>query len=57
MVVKTGIKQAGNTCSQAIWASGLMGSWFCVWNDLLRLVAIARVTNLENELNLVPNPF
>jgi len=31
-----------------------MGSWFCIWDDLLRLFAIARVANPNNGLNLVP---
>ena len=35
----------------------LMESWFCIWDDLLRLFAIARVENPKNELNLVPNPL
>lgn len=33
---------------QRIWAIGLMGKWFCIWDDL---------TNLSNGLNLVPNPL
>jgi hypothetical protein len=33
---------------QRIWAIVLMGSWFCVWNDL---------ANPKNGLNLVPNPL
>ena len=48
MVVKTGIKPAGNTCSQEIWALGLMESWFCIWEDL---------ANPKIGLNLVPNPL
>jgi hypothetical protein len=34
-----------------------MESWFCIWDDLLRLFAIARVSNPNNGLNLVPNPL
>jgi hypothetical protein len=30
-----------------------MESWFCIWDDLLGLFAIARVANLNNGLNLV----
>jgi hypothetical protein len=33
---------------QRIWAFGLMGSWFCIWDDL---------ANPKNRLNLVPNPL
>jgi len=42
---------------QRIWAIGLMESWVCIWDVLLRLFAIARVANPNNELNLVPNPL
>jgi hypothetical protein len=40
---------------QRIWAIGLLESWFCIWDDLLRLFVIARVANPKNGLNLVPN--
>jgi hypothetical protein len=40
-----------------IWAIGLMESWSCICDDLLRLFAIARVTNPNNGLNLVPSPL
>jgi len=33
---------------QRIWAIGLMGSWFCIWDDL---------ANPKNGLNLIPNPL
>ena len=33
---------------QAIWAIGLMKSWFCIWDDL---------ANPKNRLNLVQNPL
>jgi hypothetical protein len=36
-------------------AFGLIGSWLCIWDDLLRLFTIARVANPKIELNLVPN--
>jgi hypothetical protein len=35
----------------------LMKSWFCIWDDLLRLFAIARVANPKIGLNLVPDPL
>ncbi|MFV8467376.1 hypothetical protein [Flavobacterium sp. LB1P62] len=31
---------------QLIWAIGLMGKWFCIWDDL---------ANPNNGLNLTPN--
>ena len=34
---------------------GLMGSWLCIWDDLLRLFAITLVANPNNGFNLVPN--
>ena len=34
--------------AQRFWAIGLMGKWFCIWDDLLRLFAIARVANPKN---------
>jgi hypothetical protein len=34
-----------------------MESWFCIWDDLLRLFAIARVSNPKNVLNLVLDPL
>ena len=34
-----------------------MGSWFCIWDDLLCQFAIARVVHQNNRLNLVPNPM
>ena len=40
-----------------IWAIGLMGTWFCICDDLLRQFAIARVSNPKIGLNLVPNPL
>jgi len=33
---------------QRIWAIGLMGKWFCIWDDL---------ANPKIGLNLVPNPL
>jgi hypothetical protein len=42
---------------QLISAIGIMESWVCIWDDLLRLFAIARVANPNNRLNLVPNPL
>jgi biotin synthase-like enzyme len=33
-----------------------MKKWFCTWNDLLRLFAIARVANPKTGLNLIPKP-
>jgi hypothetical protein len=35
----------------------LNGKLICIWEDLLRLFAIARVTNPKIELNLVFNPL
>jgi hypothetical protein len=40
---------------QRICVIGFMGSWFWIWDDLLRLFAIARVADPNNGLNLVPN--
>ncbi|RBN49195.1 hypothetical protein DR980_14995 [Flavobacterium psychrolimnae] len=37
---------------QRIWAFGLMKSWFCIWDNLLRLFAIVRVANPKIRLNL-----
>jgi hypothetical protein len=37
-----------NTCSQEIWAIGLMEKWFCIWDDF---------ANPKIGLNLVPNPL
>jgi hypothetical protein len=34
-----------------------MESWFCIWDDLLRLFAIARVANPKSGLNLGQNPM
>jgi hypothetical protein len=34
-----------------------MESWFCIWDDLLRLFAIAQVANPKNGLNLVLKPL
>ncbi|MDR6846607.1 hypothetical protein [Flavobacterium granuli] len=34
------------TTLQRIWAIGLIGSWFCIWDDL---------ANPNNGFNLVPN--
>jgi hypothetical protein len=34
-----------------------MESWFCIWDDLLRLFAIARVANPKTGLNLAPKPL
>jgi hypothetical protein len=48
-------KQLPLSALQRIWVIGLMESWFCIWDDLLRLFAIARVANQMNGLNLVPN--
>jgi hypothetical protein len=50
-----GKKASPQQLLQRIWAIGLMGKWFCMRDDLLRLFAIARVANPNNELNLVPN--
>jgi hypothetical protein len=43
------------TFRQRIWAIGLMESLFCVWDDLLRLFATARVANPKIGLRLVLN--
>ena len=40
---------------QAIWGFGLMESWFCTWDDLLRLLAVARVAKMNNGINLETN--
>jgi len=35
----------------------LNGEMVCIWDDLLRLFAIARVSNPKIGLNLIPNPM
>jgi hypothetical protein len=42
---------------QQIAVIGFMDSWFYIWDDLLRLLAIARVANPQIEFNLIPNPL
>jgi membrane-associated PAP2 superfamily phosphatase len=34
-----------------------MEKWFCIWDLLLRLFAIARVANPKIGLNLISNPL
>ena len=38
-----------------IWAFCLMESWLYIWDDLLRLFTIARVTNPKTGFYLVTN--
>ena len=42
---------------QRIGAIGLIESWFCNWDDLLRLFAIARVEDPKIGLDIVQNPL
>jgi hypothetical protein len=42
----TAVLTRANTCSQEIWAIGLIGKWVCIWYDL---------SNPNNGINLVPN--
>jgi hypothetical protein len=50
-------KSAGKSYYNGFVVIGLMKSWFCIWDDLLRLFAIARVANPKVGLNLFPNPL